>query len=135
MLNGELYAQGLQKLIYLYLFKDCFMKISLQSSQQIIVIIVISIYQVYYEDPQCVEKHTETSPKHTVSNKIHTGTLIYSLVCWKSFYLQDNAFLVESRCTVLDGSLGFRCYSQCGVLGFVTVATKSALPTTQHAST
>ena len=35
MLNGELYAQRLQKLIYLYLFTDCFMKISLQSSKQI----------------------------------------------------------------------------------------------------
>ena len=35
MLNGELYAQRLQKLIYLYLFTDCFMKISLQFSEQI----------------------------------------------------------------------------------------------------
>ena len=30
-----LVAQGLQKLIYLHLFTDCFMKISLQSSEQI----------------------------------------------------------------------------------------------------
>ena len=28
VLSGELYAQRLQKLIYLYLFTDCFMKIS-----------------------------------------------------------------------------------------------------------
>ena len=33
--NGELYAQRLQKLVYLYLFTDCFMKIALQSSEQI----------------------------------------------------------------------------------------------------
>ena len=31
MFNGELYAQRFQKLIYLYLFTDYFMKISLQS--------------------------------------------------------------------------------------------------------
>ena len=35
VLSGELYAQRLQKLIYLYLFTDCFMKISLQSLEQI----------------------------------------------------------------------------------------------------
>ena len=35
VLNGELYAQRLQKLIYLHLFTDCFMKISLQTSEQI----------------------------------------------------------------------------------------------------
>ena len=29
MLNGELYGQRLQKLRYLHLFTDCFMKISL----------------------------------------------------------------------------------------------------------
>ena len=29
MLNGELYAQRLQKLLYLHLFTDCFLKISL----------------------------------------------------------------------------------------------------------
>ena len=29
LLKGERYAQRLQKLIYLYLFTDCFMKISL----------------------------------------------------------------------------------------------------------
>ena len=33
--NGELYAQRLQKLIYLHLFTDFFMKISLHSSEQI----------------------------------------------------------------------------------------------------
>ena len=32
-LNSELYAKRLQKLIYLYLFTDCFMKISIPSSQ------------------------------------------------------------------------------------------------------
>ena len=31
----DLYAQQLQKLIYLHLCTDCFMKISLQSSEQI----------------------------------------------------------------------------------------------------
>ena len=35
VLNGELYAQRLQKLIYLHLFTDCFMKVSLQSSEHI----------------------------------------------------------------------------------------------------
>ena len=35
LLNGELYAQRFQKLIYLHLCTDCFMKISLQSSEQI----------------------------------------------------------------------------------------------------
>ena len=34
VLNEELYAQRLQKLIYLYLFADCFMKISLHSLEQ-----------------------------------------------------------------------------------------------------
>ena len=32
VLNGELYAQRLQKLIYLHLSTDCFMKISVHSS-------------------------------------------------------------------------------------------------------
>ena len=36
MFNGELYAQRLQKLIYLHLFTDCFMKISLQSLEQMV---------------------------------------------------------------------------------------------------
>ena len=35
VLNGVLYAQRLQKLIYLYLLTGCFMKISLQLSEQI----------------------------------------------------------------------------------------------------
>ena len=35
-LNGEFYAQRLQKLIYLYLFTEYFMEISLQSSEQIL---------------------------------------------------------------------------------------------------
>ena len=35
MLNGELYAQRFQKLIYLHLFTECFVKISLQSLWQI----------------------------------------------------------------------------------------------------
>ena len=34
VLNGELYAQILQKLTYLHLLTGCFMKISLQSSKQ-----------------------------------------------------------------------------------------------------
>ena len=34
VLNGELYAQKLQILIYLHLFTKCFMKISLQSLEQ-----------------------------------------------------------------------------------------------------
>ena len=34
VLNGELYAQRLQKLIYLHLSTDCFMQISLHSSGQ-----------------------------------------------------------------------------------------------------
>ena len=33
VLNGELCAQRLQKLIYLHLLTGCFMKISLQSSE------------------------------------------------------------------------------------------------------
>ena len=33
VLKGELCAQRLQKLIYLHLFTDCFMKTSLQSSK------------------------------------------------------------------------------------------------------
>ena len=33
VLNGELYAQRLQKLIYLHLLIGCFMTISLQSSE------------------------------------------------------------------------------------------------------
>ena len=36
VLSGELYAQRFQKLIYLHLFTDCFMKISPQSSEQIL---------------------------------------------------------------------------------------------------
>ena len=34
VLNGELYAQRSQKLMYLHLLTDCFMKISLYSSEQ-----------------------------------------------------------------------------------------------------
>ena len=34
VLNGELYAQRLQKLIYLHLLTGCFMKICLQSSEK-----------------------------------------------------------------------------------------------------
>ena len=33
VLNGELYAQRLQRLFYLHLLTGCFMKISLQSSE------------------------------------------------------------------------------------------------------
>ena len=35
VLNAELCAQRFQKLIYLHVFTDCFMKISPQSSEQI----------------------------------------------------------------------------------------------------
>ena len=35
VLNGELYAQRFQTLIYLHLFTDCFLKISPQYSEQI----------------------------------------------------------------------------------------------------
>ena len=34
VLNGEFYAQRYQKLIYLHLFTECFMKISLKWSEQ-----------------------------------------------------------------------------------------------------
>ena len=34
VLNGELYAQRCQKLIYLHLFTDCFMKISFWALEQ-----------------------------------------------------------------------------------------------------
>ena len=34
VLNGELYAQRLQNIIYLHLLTGCFVKISLQSSEQ-----------------------------------------------------------------------------------------------------
>ena len=34
VLNGELYAQRLQKLIDLYVYRDCFIRISLKSSEQ-----------------------------------------------------------------------------------------------------
>ena len=43
VLNGELYVQRLQKLIYLHLFANCFMKISPQSSEQIKVIYLNNI--------------------------------------------------------------------------------------------
>ena len=45
VLNGELYAQRLQKLIYLHLFTDCFMKIPLHSSEQNILYIEIFMKQ------------------------------------------------------------------------------------------
>ena len=35
VLNGELYAQRFQKLIYLHLFIDCVMNLSPQASEQI----------------------------------------------------------------------------------------------------
>ena len=36
VLNVEVYAERFQKLIYLYLFTDCFMTISTQSSKQLL---------------------------------------------------------------------------------------------------
>ena len=40
VLSEEFYAQGLQKFIYLHLLTGCFMKISLQSSEQNLVKLV-----------------------------------------------------------------------------------------------
>ena len=47
MLNGELYAQRFQKLIYMHLFTDYFMKISPQSSEQIQLPILNHPYALY----------------------------------------------------------------------------------------
>ena len=49
--NGELYAQILQKLIYLHLLTGCFMKISLQSSKQNLVANVVFSRQVQKKIP------------------------------------------------------------------------------------
>ena len=46
VLNLGLYAQRLQKLIYLHLFTDCLMKISLQSLEQIFAF----VYRLFHED-------------------------------------------------------------------------------------
>ena len=51
VLNGELYAQILHKLIYLYLLTGCFMKISLQSSKQNLVANVVFSKQVQKKFP------------------------------------------------------------------------------------
>ena len=51
VLNGELYAQILQKLIYLHLLTGCFMKISLQSSKQNLVANVVFGKQVQKKIP------------------------------------------------------------------------------------
>ena len=45
MFNGELYAQRLQKLIYLHLPTGCFMKISLPSSEQKCIICILILLQ------------------------------------------------------------------------------------------
>ena len=42
VLIGELHVQRLHELIYLYLFTDCFLKISLQSSEQLLKIVMMS---------------------------------------------------------------------------------------------
>ena len=47
VLNGKLYAQRVQKLIYLYLFTDCFMKISPKSLEQIQTVVVPTIEEIY----------------------------------------------------------------------------------------
>ena len=49
MLNGELYAQRFQKIIYLHLFTDCFMKISLQSSEPIQLAILKHQHALYVD--------------------------------------------------------------------------------------
>ena len=43
MFNGELFAQRLQKLIYLHSLTGCFMKISIQSSKQTLVNFALKI--------------------------------------------------------------------------------------------
>ena len=47
VLNGEFYAQRLQKLIYLHLLTGCFMKISLQSSELNALKIIFYVYHYY----------------------------------------------------------------------------------------
>ena len=52
--NGELYAQRLQKLVYLHLVTNCFMEISLQSSKQILqnhYMCSVECYRLFYEVP------------------------------------------------------------------------------------
>ena len=58
VLNGELYAQRLQKLIYLHLFTDCFMKISLQSSEQIYSKIYRNLYETVCKQKTTTNKQT-----------------------------------------------------------------------------
>ena len=43
-ISGELYARRLQNLIYRYLFTDCSMKISLQSSEKIYMQSLVSFH-------------------------------------------------------------------------------------------
>ena len=54
MLNGELYRQRLQKLIYLYLSTDCFVKIALHSSEP-------KIKKVYYMYVKLYPNHNAVS--------------------------------------------------------------------------
>ena len=45
VLNGGLYAQKMQKVIYLHLLTGCFMKISVQSSEQTLVTFTLTIQE------------------------------------------------------------------------------------------
>ena len=45
--SGKLYAQRFQKLIYLHLFTDCFMKISPQSMEQTQLLILNHLHALY----------------------------------------------------------------------------------------
>ena len=48
VLNGELYAQRLQRLIYLHLLTGCFTKIYLQSLEQNVDHVVLTISFISY---------------------------------------------------------------------------------------
>ena len=70
VLNGEFYAQILQKLIYLHLLTGCFMKISLQSSGQNVVGFQpyqFFIYNNLMKQPVSMKKH-ETACKQMQIN-------------------------------------------------------------------
>ena len=49
VLNGKLYAQTFQNLICLHLLADCFMKISVQSLEQIQLTIFSTFYMPYMQ--------------------------------------------------------------------------------------
>ena len=76
VLNEELYAQSLQKFIYVHLFTDCFMKISLQSSEQICLVMSGKLLITHYPCPlSSVEYQVEfmSNLKLTVQVHIHTN--------------------------------------------------------------